>query len=367
MKIAVITLHRVYNYGSVLQAYATQVVLERAGHEVVIIDYLTPRLTLKRRLLDRGTTKRVGLKRAVYLTGRAGSIFLKEKTFGAFVKRRLHLTRRYVTPEELQQDPPQADVYVTGSDQTWNSDYNEGIDRGFFLDFIPAGKRRVAFVASFGKERLDDGEVAQTRSYIDRYQALSVREDAAVNILHTLGRGDAVQLIDPTLQLTRQEWLRVASGRLVKAPYLLLMLLYNEDNHATEYARKLADERGLRLVKLCWNLRRPPEVDVLMTHRTPADFLSLFYHADFIITNSFHGTAFAINFGKSFSVVPRNEYNSRIESLLRLCDLQQRQVSSYDDVLRCSQTPIDYERVERILDRERERASEFVAQAITGE
>ncbi len=362
MKAAVVTLHRVYNYGSVLQAYATQKAMQKQGIDAEIVDYITPQRTTKA-ILFAGSERRSGVKKLLYLLAKSASIFLKERTFGRFVEKNLRLTKKYVTADDLAKDPPQADVYVTGSDQTWNSQYNEGVDRGFFLDFVPEDAKRVAFVSSFGRTELPVDEVEITKKYIGRYSALSVREDSAVEILNGLGRQDACQLIDPTLLLTKDEWVSLASKRLIKERYLILMLLYNEDNHATEYARKLADQKGLKLVKICWDLRRPPMVDVLMTHRSPADFLSLFYHADFVVTNSFHGTAFSINLERQFVVVPRNEFNSRIESLLRLTGLERRLVAS-EEALSVADETIDYAPINAILAQERARAQEFIKSSI---
>ena len=359
MKVAIVTLHRVYNYGSALQAYATQVAFERGGHEAVIIDYITPKRTKTKIFFANGADPNMsGIKKLVYRTAKIGSIFLKERTFGKFVRKNLKLTKKYITAQDLEKDPPMADVYVTGSDQTWNSAYNDGVDRGFFLDFIPEESKRISFVASFGKEKLDEDEIELTGKYISRYSCLSVREDSALQILSDLGREDAVQLIDPTLQL------KIASKRLVKDRYLILMLLYNEDNHATEYARKLADKMGLKLVKVCWDMKKPPMVDKLMTHRSPADFLSLFNYADFVVTNSFHGLAFSINLEKQFIVVPRNEYNSRIDSLLRLTKLEDRLVHSEDELL-VSENIIDYKPVNEVLEAERERARSFIKGAVS--
>lgn len=132
------------------------------------------------------------------------------------------------------------------------------------MTFAPKDKAKVSFVASFGKAHLNDKEVAETKPLIAEYKKLSVREDSALDVLHQLGRDDGVQLIDPTLQLTKDEWIRLASPRLVKQPYLILMLLYNEDNHATEYARKIADEKGLKLIKISWEMKKPPMVDQLL-------------------------------------------------------------------------------------------------------
>lgn len=360
MKISIITLHRIYNYGSALQAYATQRVFEEAGCKVEIIDYITPERTLLKTFLKPGAEGQLPFpKMVMYRTAKIGSLFLKEKTFGAFVRKNLKLSKKYITPSDLEKDPPEADIYVTGSDQVWNSKYN-GIDRGFFLDFIPEDKKRIAFVASFGKEELDESETSKVSEYLKRYRAISVREDSAVQILDRMGITNAVQLIDPTLQLEKKEWLRIASKRLVKEKYLILMLLYNEDNHATEYARKIADEKGLKLVKISWEMKKPDLVDKLYTHRSPADFLSLFNYAEFVVTNSFHGLAFSINLEKQFVVVPRNEFNSRIDSLLRLCGLTERLVRSEEDAIAQSNITITYENVEQVLGKERSRARAYI-------
>lgn len=364
LKIAIITLHRVYNYGSALQAYATQKIFEKNGCEVIVIDYVTEQRT-KGKIFKGTKGKNISaIKKPFYYLAKAFSILLKERTFGKFVKNNLNLTKKYITAEDLEKDPPIADIYVTGSDQTWNSDYNEGVDRGFFLDFLPEQAKRISFVASFGKKELDEKEIDTTKKFINRYSALSVREDSALNILNNLGRNDAIQLIDPTLQIDKNDWLSIASKRLIKKPYLILMLLYNEDNHATEYARKIADEKGLELVKICWDLNCPPMVDKLMTHRQPSDFLSLFYYADFVVTNSFHGLAFSVNLEKQFIVVPRNEYNSRIESLLDLLNIKDRMVSSMEDALKISKEQIDYEKIKPILIEERKKAEDFIKENI---
>lgn len=358
MKAAIITLHRVFNYGSVLQAYATQEVFRSFGCETEIIDYITEQRTNKRLFLSLplNIQNKNWIYKIVYMFLRGISILLKKKTFWGFLKKNVHLSnRKYISVADLEKNAPIADIYIAGSDQIWNSVYNEGIDRGFFLDFVH-GKKKAAFASSFGKSELDNWETVPIRKYLADFSAISVREAQAVNIIKRLGL-DASCVLDPTLLLKREQWLRLASKPLMAEPYLLLMLLYNEDNGATEYAKKTADEKKLKLVKLSWELKRPPMVDVLMTHRSPEDFLSLFAYADFIVTNSYHGLAFSINLNKQFVVFPRNEYNSRIESLLETTRLFKRMIT--DNEWKSLQY-IDYDSVNSILDRERKHTFCFV-------
>ena len=146
---------------------------------------------------------------------------------------------------------------------------------------------------------------------------------------------------------------------------MILMLLYNEDNNATEYARKIADEKGLKLVKISWELKKPPLVDILMTHRKPEDFLSLFYYADYVVTNSFHGLAFSINLNKQFSVIKRNEFNSRIDSLLEFTGLTERMVD-YNLDMSIVDKVIDYNKVNDILNNERIKNQKIIRESIDG-
>lgn len=364
MKVKVITLHRVYNYGSVLQAYATEKVIEKyTDADTEIIDYYSSFRTPSALLMDDGGYSNI-LKSAVYRVLHAGSIFLKIKTFGGFLKKECKLTKKYITYEDLVSDPPEADVYVTGSDQVWNSIYNRGIDKAFFLQFVKSNANKVAFVSSFGMAEIPESEKEETISYLNEYSAISVREDEAISILEREGLSTPSWLIDPTLQLSKNEWMSISSKRLVKEPYLVLMLLYNEDEGATEYARRIADERGLKLVKISWEIRKPDMIDILFTHRSPEDFISLFAMADFIVTNSFHGTAFAINLERQFVVVPRKEFNSRITSLLNLTNLSSRLVSSCEEAMIASEEYIEYSEINEILNKEREKAKIFIQKNI---
>lgn len=364
--VAIITLHRVYNYGSALQAYATGKVFEKHSCKPIIIDYRRHQDQLKNRIFstDWKNSKSVPeyIKKSVYYVLRFVSIIIKEATIGRFVRCHLNLTKIYNSPESLKKNPPVADIYVTGSDQTWNSKYNNGIDPAFFLDFVDNAPK-IAFAASIGKTSFDDEESRITAQYLREYNAISVREKSAKSLLNSLGFAEVVNIIDPTMQLSKEEWASISTKRLVKNKYLLLMLLYNEDNNATKIAREIANRKGLELVKISWEVRKPNEVDTLMTHRTPEDFISLFYYADFIVTNSFHGLCFAINFEKQFVAIKRNEFNSRLDGLLELFDLTDRMVTfeNYDAIINES---IDYASVTNKLEEERRTADMFLQEAL---
>ena len=159
-KISVITLHRIVNYGSVLQAYATQEVLEKKGYDVEFIDYYPERMHMfgmLKRIKNKGDKfKKSFIIRNVARIIMFPSYVLRFKRFHGFIKKKLNLSDRiYKNEEDFIKNPPKADFYCTGSDQVWNSGWNEKIDHPFFLDFETNGKKCFAYAASFGKGKLD--------------------------------------------------------------------------------------------------------------------------------------------------------------------------------------------------------------------
>ena len=350
MKISIITLHKVFNYGSVLQAYATELFFKRLGYEAEIIDYI-PKNWQNKALYWDIADKKGFIKDNIYRILRAVSVLIKKKAFWGFVKKNVNLTKTYKSFEELRKCCPKADIYCTGSDQVWNSKYC-GIDKAFYLRFTKDSAKKISFAASIGKTELPQSESVVIKDYLSDYSFITVRENSAKKLLGDMGLKSEL-IPDPTLLIEKEHWISMASPRLIKEKYLILMLLYNEDNNATEYARKIADEKGLKLVKLSWEMKKPSLVDVLMTHRKPEEFLSLFYHADYVVTNSFHGLAFSINLNKQFLVIKRNEFNSRIDSLLEVTGLTERLADKKLDMDVVNKI-IDYDKVNDILDSKRE-------------
>ena len=203
------------------------------------------------------SSKKSFISKLIYIILKCFSISIKKVVFGRFIRRNLNLTRKkYISYNDLKNDIPKADVYVTGSDQVWNSKYNEGIDRGFFLEFVPNKYRRISYASSFGKEKLDEIEFEETQKLINKYSAISVREDTGIEILNKLGYLNSTCVLDPTLQIKKEDWMLLSKKRVVKEKYLLLMLLYNEDNGGTEYAKIIAKRKGLKIVKLSWEYKK---------------------------------------------------------------------------------------------------------------
>lgn len=372
MKLSVITLHTVNSYGSVLQTYATQQVLEGMGHRVEFVDYwrkdnrgrhavdkalASDSMQRYRRLWDRPVLRQA-VRLPLWLMLRR-----KHAPMWRFVRRRIHLTpRRYDSPQQLLDAPPQADAYLTGSDQVWNSVWNQGLEKPYFLDYAPAGKPRIAFSASIGREALSREEVAEMRPLLRRYNFLSLREQSGVELVRAMGL-PARQVADPTLLLGPEDWRRIALATGEKAPYLLLYQL-NHNPRMDAYARALAAREGLRLIRLSYGYGgRRGAGEKLLVCPPVERLLGYFLEADCVLTDSFHATAFALNFGRPFVAVPPARFATRIESILAWTGTQRHLLRDFDD-FSIAGLPLDTAGIAARLETARQATRDFLREAL---
>lgn len=215
MKIDLITLQAVNNYGSVLQAFATQEFFRRHGCDVRIINYARPDLARGMKLWPsvRGSFRGNVLKMPVRILLAFLSASKRVNTFGGFRKHYLNIMRgkQYISVNDFADYKSDADAFCTGSDQVWNSYWNCGILPEIYLSFAPEGSYKFAFSASFGKTDIDDEEVSATKKYIDDYRHISVREDEGQKILQDKYHYErAVHVLDPTLCIDGHTWQKYA-------------------------------------------------------------------------------------------------------------------------------------------------------------
>ena len=363
--VALITLHRSANYGSVLQALATQVVLERMGYDVAVVDYYAPRNSVPEMLRGLRHKKPLFEKNPLALLA-ARAILLpsylkRRRTFDRFITLNLRLSgRTYRSNEELAQDPPKADLYVTGSDQVWNSEWNGGIDEALFLAFTQEGAPRISFSASFGKAGLDDGEAGRTRELLARYGGITVREDTGVEIVRGLGL-DATQVLDPTLFMTPEDWRPWVSGRRPRSEYILM---YNINHNAPldRFVQRLARKTGLPVYYISYQLHDCFKRGRMRCCVPVEDFLSLIAGARYVVCDSFHCAAFSVNFNREFAIVPPKRFGTRLESFMRVVGLEDRIVGEED--IGIFDRPIDWGSANARLDAERARSLDAVKSAI---
>jgi hypothetical protein len=253
---------------------------------------------------------------------------------------------------------PKADLYITGSDQVWNSIYNGGIDTHYFWGGIKGPK--IAYAASIGNNGLTEEEKGIYPKLLKEYSAISVREESAKLALEEIGF-NATQVLDPTFMLDRNDWQKYASKRIITEPYLLVYLPYNtvDVNLTYRTIRKIAKAKELKVVSFSWHYWADKYADKTIKYANPGDFLSLMTNAEYVVTNSFHGTAFSINLNKQFCVYLPSSFSTRLVSLLKLCNLEHRLLN--DEITDSQiQEVIDYGEINKALNSERIKAINFL-------
>lgn len=372
MKADVITLHTVDNYGSAMQTYATQEVLKKLGYDVEIIDYWRknnlPECRAKQMFKTSSMQKLKPIwgrnKKTRATAVKIIQFYLEHHTSPTwkFLKENVNLSsKRYTSFEELKQDPPEADMYITGSDQVWNSIWNSGIDPAYFLDFAPEGKPRIAFSASIGRTEFSDDEISKTRAMLQKYSAISVREESAVVLLKSIGI-ESQLILDPTLMLTRNEWKKVAKGKRAKKPFLLIYQL-NPNAEMDQYAAELAKRKGWEVLRIGFGRSDKQKTGRCIMSPSVEEFIGLLFQASCVLTDSFHATAFSLNLGTEFISVRPPRFSTRIESILRLTGEEKHLLESYENFDIVDQK-LDKKHVKGILDRERKVGMEWLKSAL---
>jgi len=364
MQIKTITCHDVYNHGASLQAYALQTYLESMGHTVEIIDYKPDYLSRHYLLwsVDNPVFDKPLVKQ-LYLLAKLPErlIALKRKhLFDEFTHKYLRLTiKRYHCNEELKVEPPLADMYIAGSDQIWNTLFQNGRDVAFYLDFAPSSAKRISYAASFATEDVADEYRPFVRRMLQNFDAVSIRERCSLPLLALLGRKDGVAVCDPVFLLTRIQWENVLPPNQIREKYLLV---YDTEfsPKVKEIAKRIAKEKNLKIYNV--SASRIGYADKDLWASSPIDFVQLIRDASYVVSNSFHASAFSIIFERDFCVINRSEgINERMKSLLSNYELEERLVAGYSEKLL---NPIDYQQVRPQVQKDIEYSKGFLNQSL---
>lgn len=382
MKIGIITLYNVFNFGAELQAYATQKKIEMMGYEAELIDYpfykdkryvSTPKskpvfqFSYKDRLIEWIYPKAMKFKAILHYSN---AIKKRANKFSGFHKEFSCLSKEYRTAESLYSEDLGYDVYMVGSDQVWNPTNYTSLDP-YFLKFAPIGKKRISYASSIGLSEIPAYAKEYYKLAWQTFDAISVREENAANIVQEISGKPATCVLDPTLLLNAIEWHRV--GKKVEGIEKDYLLLYEITPcpYIKNLAKHIANEKGLQIVRINKDtIRKEKDSEILnILDAGPSEFIWLFENACFVVTNSFHGTAFSINMNKDFYVVApeRKKNNSRQQSILRLFGLTDRLVPEHSEFPDVSKFGIDYSSVNALLESERLKSMEFLKNAIDGE
>lgn len=365
-KVAILTLRLNNNYGGLLQAYALNSYIRQLGYDAYTLDLkeeiTTP--SLKRRILTFGWRfiKRLRGDNSVYYI----DIQKQKRVFNTRGKAQESFIKKYIptvsTTLPIKEDFHQQycfDAYVVGSDQVWRNAFVSDI-KSYFLNSVPNHTIKISYAASFGIDQfdVDKNTKAECAVLLNKFNAISVREKEAVSICKEMTTIDTEWLIDPTLLINKEQYENL----------LVDYKSHNKNNILLVYILDMSRQNQDMVNLLASKLRFTPVfVGKLNKDEFPSveSWLSGFRDADFVITDSFHGSVFSLIFNKPFlSIANHDRGLSRFSSLLDMFSLTDRLISNIADIEQYSKeelmSSIDFDLVNNIISQEQEKSEQFL-------
>lgn len=364
--IGILTYHTGFNYGASLQAFALMTSIKKMGYSCEIINFETERFVASREMFSRNPRRlkefiKIGTRIPYY-----APLKKRQRLFEEFTQNALSVSALYRTEQEVIAHATDYDCIVCGSDQIWNLSQEDAPAANliFYLNFTKQ-QRRISYAASFGKWVKEASQMEeQFLPWLKLFDAISVRESSGVEFVQSRGL-DCALTLDPTVLLDREDYDVICAERQISEPYVLLFS-WACGSEVVKTARRVAKEKKLPLL----SLTPPPRTIGRGIKRKldvgPSEFLSMIRYADFVVTDSFHGTAFSTIYERPYiSVVSNGKADPRMESLLNQLELQNHlsDALSFDtaSILQTDFTKVREKK--RIL---RESSLDFLEKALSG-
>lgn len=349
------------NYGQTIQTYALQKALEKNGVESYLIRYTgnARKSSIWRKLLR------------IYNIRRMYAYFLRKKNdaknkvinkdnhrdLRLFLEENITLAPFIYSRKDLLLNPPQADIFMTGSDQVWNK-----LDKTYFLDFTPWSAKRISYAASFGGVCYEGSELETLKFLLKPFDIITVRESEGLQICEKAGRPDAFLAPDPTLLLTAADYSSIAIQPQEKKPYILLYMLGSKNSYNIKECYTFASKHNLD-VRYVASQRQFDDYPKIYPEM--GEWLGLIQNARYVITNSFHGTVFSLIFNRQFITIPLDsdsrKMNNRVEDLLKPFDLLSR-ITNENNILL---TSINYQEINDYLTSIKDQGYKILSKMIT--
>lgn len=319
------------NYGSIMQAFALQRTVMELGYGNHIINYV-PNKWEKLAFFCKSSARFVTLKAKIE-NRKIESKFLnreeidfKNKKFEEFYKKSLALTEMIPTQKQMQSLNGQYCIFLCGSDQIWNPNYFKKCN---FLDFVSDSNQKIAYAPSVGTTQLAENEKSQMKPYLNRFDKISVREESSKSLIESVVDKPVQVVCDPVFLLPREKWIEDMQLKAPEEKYILCYFLGDNPEYQ-KTVEKLRDILNIKVKVIPTNTFGYTLGFETQKTVGPKDWLSLLYGAEFVLTDSFHATAFSIIFNKNFYVLKRfsdtspKSQNSRIYHLLNMTGLEDR-------------------------------------------
>lgn len=316
------------NYGALLQAYALNTTLQQMGAEVQTLNLNFSQTVKSYEQLPKITGFHTLLR---FL--RELRVYSDKKEAIArslrFREENLNLTEPYPSYEAVAKVPPQAEVYITGSDQVWNP--NNNYDKSYYLLFGQPETIRASYAASIAIEKIPEQLQEDFPKRVRNMDFISVREESGKALLAQYGIEAQVHL-DPTLLLEREDYEKLLVKPKLTEPYVLFYFIRMPDNREKIVERMRLLYPGRKLVLVVGGTQAIRLGDIQILNAGPREFLGLVRDADAVVTTSFHGTVFSGIFGKDFAVFVPPKVGGRITNLLKIADMEKHIVSEASQI-----------------------------------
>lgn len=340
MKVYLITIHNIHNFGSIFQTLALQEYVNSKGCDAEIIDY-RPKYNLAGKNRLRTFLGKV-LNFKDYLK--------KKKKFNSFIDKELKMTPLVITHKDLKEQFQDAKdcIYLVGGDQLWNPFHYCGNDGAYRLTFLPDACEKYSYGTSLGKKSFSKEEISSLVNDLRSFKKIGVREGSSVDILKESGITNVTNVCDPVMLMDSKFYNKYLGERIIKEKYIFVYLVDKSDL-LISFLEHLKHKYNYKIVHVC-GFRKKFDNDYMIKSEGPDEVLNLLVNAEIVVSASFHATLFSIIYQKEFySFLPGPNTNERIQFLLGKMQLQDRIIDS-KDFLKNTNERIDYFRVNEVKD-----------------
>lgn len=384
--IGLVTCYYHHNYGSMLQAYATEMIMDKMGFPYLTIACKRPRDYMAQNkylyLIKKIMMGSWGLKLGKYKIEQekkkhpefAKNAKLRNSYFDKFAQEMFHVSVFCEIRKELIKTTNNYSAFLVGSDQLWSPD---SIEHGYsLLDWVPDGIRKIAYSTSIGVKKLPWFQINKAKKLFNRFDYIALREQSACDLVYNL-TGKKVQVVlDPTLLFTGDDWMKIQTKEpLTNGKYIFCYLLGDNPSQRI-MIKNLSKKTGFKIIAL-------QHLDSYITYDEgfadeapynvgPKEFLNYIRNAEYVFTDSFHCSVFSIIYKKNFFTFSRfsegskQSTNTRIDNLLGVTGLQQRRIGNdinVDDILMKN---ISFEGVDEKLNTLRDSSMSYLKESLKG-
>ena len=346
------------NYGSALQSWALNQMVGRLGSTPVFMDYC-PDVLRDANPLDPFANmwdKDAESRRMCELTMPA--ICENYQKFDRFYTERFNRSKGVYTSANFGECMGREglDGFICGSDTIFCIDEFKGFDDGYYANYPCMKGRSVAYAASFGDSHFTEADYRTLNDRLANFKAIALRENEMLGYVKEHAKVPVARVIDPTLLLTAADYDTIAAGKEPHEPYLLLYARrYNPKMEA--FAVKYAHEHGLKVVEISLRATNAEFGHEMRYDAGVEEFLALVRDSEFVVTNSFHGLIFAVQYSRQGIVFSREQGDSKINEVLELLGMRNRLLVSGEETLPAA---TDYQAVHRRIEAARRSSLEFL-------